>query len=158
MSKTACLNIPGVNSSAAQWITWHKALKTCVGKKNANQLFVMQYDKVDYDSTVELRGYMKSQGVDLDRDIVDRGVDAGAGVYSWVGGVFEFGSGVSMIIVLMVLGALGMLLFNIGRNPDTAVRIGSAVATRGMSEAGRGGGGAKKVSGGSPKMIEVKAK
>ena len=46
MNTTACLNLPGIHSSAAQWKQWHKALKACVGKKNANQLFIMQYDKV----------------------------------------------------------------------------------------------------------------
>lgn len=138
MNKTACLNIPGVNSSAAQWVTWHKALKSCVGKKNANQLFVMQYDKVGYDSTTELRTYMKTQGVDLDKDVADRLVDWGGRTYDWFGGMFEFGTGISMIIILMVVGAMGMLLFQIGRNPDTAVRVGSAVATRGMSEVGGG--------------------
>tara|TARA_Y100000592_G_C5466030_1_gene316754 strand:- start:2114 stop:2536 length:423 start_codon:yes stop_codon:yes gene_type:complete len=134
MSKAICLNIPGVNSSAAQWISWHKALKSCVGKKNANQLFVMQYDKVNFDANVELREYMRSQGVDLDRDVLDRAVDFGSGVYNWAGGVFEIGSGISIILVVMILGSVGFLLYNIGKDPDTAVRAGSAIATRGMSE------------------------
>ena len=160
MNKTSCLNIPGVNSSAAQWITWHKALRSCVGKKNANQLFIMQYDKLDYDSTLELRGYMKTQGIDLDRNVADRLTDFGGGVYNWAGGAFDFTSGIAVIVVLMVVGAAGMILWNVGKDPDTAVRVGSAIATRGMSEGVKGvGGGAKKVSGASsPKMIEVKAK
>ena len=136
MSKAICLNIPGVNSSGAQWISWHKALKSCVGKKNANQLFVMQYDKVNYDANLELREYMRGQGVDLDRDVLDRAVDFGSGVYSWAGGVFEIGSGISIILVVMILGSVGYLLNNIGKDPETAVRAGSAIATRGMSEIG----------------------
>ena len=143
-NKTACLNIPGKNSSAAQWKSWHQSLKACVGKNNANQLFLMQYDKVGFDSTTELRGYMKSQGVDLDRDVVDRLTDTGMGVYNWVGGVFEFTSGIATIVILMVLGAMGVLLYKMAQDPDTAVRVGSAVATRGKSEM-LTGGGAKKI-------------
>lgn len=144
MSKQACLNIPGVNSSASQWVSWHKALKSCVGKKKANYLFILQYDKVGYDSTTEMRNYMKTQGVDLDKDVADRLVDWGGRTYDFFGGIVDFTSGVSMVVTVMVLGAVGMLLFQIGKNPDTAVRVGSAVATRGMSEAGRGVGGGQK--------------
>ena len=134
MNTTAYLNIPGVNSSAAQWKAWHQALKSCVGKKNENQLFLMQYDKVGYDSTTELRNYMEGQGVDLDRDVLDRLTDTGMGVYNWAGGAFEFTSGVAMIVVVMVLGAIGVLLYKMSQDPDTAVRVGSAVATRDKSE------------------------
>ena len=77
---------------------------------------------------------MRSQGVDLDRDVLDRAVDFGSGVYNWAGGVFEIGSGISIILVVMILGSVGFLLYNIGKDPDTAVRAGSAIATRGMSE------------------------
>jgi len=143
-NETICLNIPGVNSSAAQWKSWHQALKNCVGRKNANQLFLMQYDKVGYESTTELRGYMEQQGVDLDRDVLERLTDTGMGAYNWAGGAFEFTSGVAMIVVVMVLGAIGVLLYKMSQDPDTAVRVGSAIATRGKSEMITGGG-AKKI-------------
>jgi hypothetical protein len=145
MSKTACLNLPGVNSSAAQWKNWHIALKGCVGKNNANQLFTMQYDKVGYDSTTELRKYMESQGVQLDRDVADRLTDTGMGAYNFIGGMFEFSSGVAMIVVVMILGGAGVLLYNMAKDPDTAVRVGTAVATKGKSEMITGGGGMKKI-------------
>ena len=145
MNKTACLNLPGVHSSAAQWKSWHQALRKCVGKENANGLFNMQYDKVGYDSTTELRTYMKSQGVDLDRDALDRLTDTGMGVYNWVGGMFNFTSGVGMVVVVMIVGAVGVLLYKMAQDPDTAVRVGSAVATKGKSEMITGGGGMKQI-------------
>jgi len=145
MNKTACLSLPGVNSSAAQWKNWHQALKGCVGKTNANQLFTQQYDKVGYDSTTELRSYMEAQGVQLDRDALDRLTDTGMGVYNWAGGAFNFASGVGTIVVVMVLGAVGVLLYKMAQDPDTAVRVGSAVATKGKSEMITGGGGMKKI-------------
>ena len=140
MNKTACLNLPGVNSSAAQWKSWHQALKSCVGKANANALFTMQYDKVGYDSTTELRAYMRTQGVDLDRDSLDRLSDTGMGAYNFVTGMFEFSSSIAVIITLMIVGAAGVLLFKMAQDPDTALRVGSAVATRGKSEMITGGG------------------
>ena len=75
--------------------TMAQIIKGVCRKENANQLFIMQYDKVNYDSTIELRTYMKSQGVDLDKDVLDRLTDFGGGVYNWFGGV--------LILVLVLL-------------------------------------------------------
>ena len=134
MNKSTCLNLPGPNSSTAQWVSWHKALKSCVGKKNANQLFLMQYDKEDLSSTTELRAYMETQGVQLDRNVAERLTDTGMGVYNFAGGVFDFSSGIATIVVVMVVGAVGVLLYKVSQDPDSAVRVGAAVATKGKSE------------------------
>lgn len=134
MNKSTCLNLPGPNSSTAQWVSWHKALKSCVGKQNANQLFLMQYDKEDLSSSTELRAYMETQGVQLDRNVAERLTDTGMGVYNFAGGVFDFSSGLASVVVVMVVGAIGVLLYKISQDPDSAVRVGAAVATRGKSE------------------------
>ena len=105
----------------------------------------MQYDKVGFDSTTELRAYMETQGVDLDRDALDRLTDTGMGAYNFIGGMFEFSSGVAMIVVVMILGGAGVLLYNMAKDPETAVRVGTAVATKGKSEMITGGGGMKKI-------------
>jgi hypothetical protein len=143
-----CLNLPGKDSSYSTWIEWHKALKGCVGKKNANQLWLMQYDKVAPGDSVEVRSYMKTQGVDLDRDILERLTDFGGGVYNWVGGTLDFSSGIAMIVVVMIVGGAGMMLFNIVKTPEGSKRLAAGIATRGMSETGRvGGGGTKQITG-----------
>ena len=77
MSKTACLQIPVNGDDYALWIQWHKSLKKCVGKTNANQLWMMNFNKEVMDTNTEMRNYMRGEGVDLDRSVQDRLVDWG---------------------------------------------------------------------------------
>ena len=88
---------------------------------------------------------METQGVHLDRDALDRLTDTGMGAYNFVTGMFNFTSGVATVVVVMVVGAVGVLLYKMAQDPDTAVRVGSAVATKGKSEMITGGGGMKKI-------------
>jgi len=149
MSKTACLQIP-VGDNYAQWIQWHKALKGCVGKNNANQLWLMNYEKVQPGDNYELRNYMSSQGVDLDRDVLERLTDFGGGVYNWFGGALDFTSGLTVAILVIIVGGAGLMIFNVAKTTDAdkAMRAGIAIGSRGMSEAG------PMLGGGQPKMID----
>jgi len=148
MSSQACLIIPTSSSSYSTWIQWHKALKSCVGKKQANQLWMMNYDKEMPGDNVEVREYMSSQGIDLDRSILERGADFGSGVYSWFGGALDFSSGITMIILLVIVGGAGLMIFNIVKTPEGSTRLAAALGTRGASEAGKIGMLSK-----SPKQI-----
>ena len=152
-AKTACLNIPTASSDYSVWKQWHIALKKCVGKKNANQLWVLNYDKEQPSDNVELRAYMRGQGVDLDRSIVDRGVDWGAGVYNWFSGALDVTSGLTIVILLIIVGGAGLLIFNIAKTTDAdkAMRAGLAYGTAGMSEIG---GPPKGLGGGNQKLIQ----
>ena len=145
MSKQACLIIPTNQSSFSTWIEWHKSLKNCVGKSNANQLWMMNFDKEMPGDTVELREYMEKQGVQLDRDVIDRLTDTGKGVFDFIGGSIDFGSTISKIIVLIIVGGAGLMIYNIVKTPEGAQRLGAAIGTRGMSEAGQIGGGQKAI-------------
>ncbi len=145
MSKDACLIIPTNQSSYSTWIEWHKSLKSCVGKSQANQLWMMNFDKEMPGDSVELRDYMQSQGVQLDRDALDRLADTGKGIFDFVGGGFTFASNLSRIILLIIVGGAGLMIYNIVKTPEGATRLGAAIGTRGMSEAGQIGGGKKAI-------------
>jgi len=145
MSKQACLIIPTNQSSFSTWIEWHKSLKSCVGKSKANQLWMLNFDKEAPGDSVELREYMDSQGVQLDRDILDRTVDFGSGVAGFFGDSINFGSTISKIVVLIIVGGAGLMIYNIVKTPEGATRLGAAIGTRGMSEAGQIGGGQKAI-------------
>lgn len=147
MSSKACLIIPTSQSSYSTWIEWHKSLKGCVGKKQANQLWMMNYDKEMPGDTIEVREYMSSQGVDLDRSVLERGADFGSGVLNYFGGVLDFTSGLTIILVLIIVGGAGMMIFNIVKTPEGSTRLAAAIGTRGMSEAGGIGGGQKSITG-----------
>ena len=162
-----CSNFPNSSSSGDVWEQWHKNLVKCVGKSRANDLFLSLWRKragAGSDaSTIRLREYLRTQGIELSVTGLKKTEDFFSDVGEFFGSGFnQFGTGVKILwyglIGVLVLGALG-LVYTIFVNPDKAVRIGSAVATRGKSEMLTGGKGMKKVSGGSsPKMIEVKAK
>lgn len=150
MSSKSCLIIPTNSSSYATWIEWHKSLKKCVGKSNANQLWMMNYDKEVPGDTVEVREYMRSQGVDLDRNVAERVTDFGSGVYNWFGGAVDFTSGTAMVIVLIIVGGAGLMIYNIVKTPEGSKRLAAGIATRGMSETGGlklGGGAQKQIAG-----------
>lgn len=146
-NKDACLTIPTQSSDYSAWIEWHKALKKCVGKSNANQLWLLNYEKEQVGDNYELRDYMSSQGVQLDRDAWERLTDWGGGVYNWGAGVLNFANYTTMAVVIIILGGAGLMIYNIAKSTDAdkAMRIGAAVGTRGMSEIG--GGSTKQITG-----------
>jgi len=135
MSTQTCLILPTNSSMYSTWIEWHKALKKCVGKANANQLWMMNFDKEMPGDTVEVREYMKSQGVDLDRSAIDRLTDFGGGVYSFIGGTFNFSSNIAKVVVLLIVGGAGLMIYNLIKTPEGSARVAAAIGTRGMSEA-----------------------
>jgi len=163
-----CSNFPSTSSSGDVWEQWHKNLVKCVGKHRANDLFLNLWQKrAGYSSnasTIRLRTYMETQGVELTASGWKKLQDFGSDVGDFIGGGFTaLGTGMKILwyglIGILVIGALG-LVYTIFVNPDKAARIGTAMATKGRSEGIRGGGkSGRKISGGStPKMIEVQAK
>jgi|TARA_R110000822_G_scaffold128530_1_gene264359 hypothetical protein len=134
MSNQTCLIIPSNSSSYSSWIEWHKALKKCVGSNNANQLWMMNFDKEMPEDNFEVREYMRAQGVDLDRSALDRITDFGGGVYSFVGGTFNFAGNVTKVVLLMIIAGAGIMVYNIVKSPEGSVRLATAIGTRGMSE------------------------
>ena len=137
MSTQTCLILPSSSSSYSAWIEWHKALKKCVGKVNANQLWMMNFDKEMPGDNVEVREYMRSQGVDLDRNAIDRLTDFGGGVYDFLGGGINFASTTTKIVLFLIIGGVGLMVFNIIKSPEGSVRVASAIGTRGASEIGK---------------------
>ena len=137
MSTKTCLILPSSSSSYSSWIEWHKALKKCVGKANANQLWMMNFDKEMPGDNVEVREYMRSQGVDLDRNALDRLTDFGGGVYNFLGGTINFASTTTKIVLLLIVGGAGLMIYNIIKTPEGSTRVASAIGSRGMSEAVR---------------------
>ena len=162
-----CSSFPSSASSGDVWEQWHKNLVKCVGRGKANDLFLLLWQKragaSAAASTIRLRTYMGEQGVELTVDGWKKSADFFSGVGDFLGGgIAAFGTGVKILwyglIGILVIGGLG-LVYTIFVNPDAAVRAGSAIATKGKSEALMAGtSSSPRVSGGSPKMIDVKAK
>lgn len=126
-------SIPSYNANPLAWIEWHKGLKSNFGKKMANSLWLRAW-RIRGNSkanTSELRAYMESQGIKLDTNAWDKVVDFGGGISDAIGGTFQAGKVVSITLGVIILGGLGLLVFNIARKPNETIRLAATLGSRG---------------------------
>lgn len=127
-------SIPSYNANFEEWIQWHKDLKSNFGKKVANSLWVKAWKirGVDSANTNELRTYMDKQGVKIDKSAWDSVVDAGADITDAFGTAFQVTKFVGIGLAVIVVGGLGMIIFNLAKDPAKAIGVGArAFVTKG---------------------------
>ena len=127
-------SIPSYNTTPLAWIEWHKGLKSNFGKKMANSLWLKAW-RIRGNSktnTSELRTYMESQGIKLDTNAWDKVVDFGGGISDTIGSTFQAGRIVSISLGVIIIGGLGLLVFNIARKPNETIRLATAIGSRGL--------------------------
>lgn len=126
--------MPTKASSGATWKEWHILLKKTLGKKNANITWIKAWDlrggKNSSASTSELREYMKSQGVELDKTTIQSISDFGGDVMDFFGGAFNVGKWIFLIVVGIVVGGLALLIWGLLKNPIKSLHA--------VGDAGRG--------------------
>lgn len=126
--------IPSYNGKFEEWIQWHKDLKSNFGKKVANSLWVKAW-KIRGNSsanTNELRSYMEKQGIKFDKSAWDSVVDAGADITDAFGTAFQVTKYVGIGLAVIVVGGLGMIVYNLAKNPAKSVGVGArAFLTKG---------------------------
>jgi hypothetical protein len=121
---TITTNEPSIRSSDDQWIQWHKDLKGVFGKKTANTIFLAFWTKRQSSSanTASLRNYAKGEGFQITGDTVISGVmDSAYGVMDSIGDVLKVGKYTTLGIIIILVGGLGMAIFNIAREPVKAI-------------------------------------
>jgi hypothetical protein len=126
--------IPTYNSTTDAWIQWHKELKSNFGKKMANNLWLKAW-KIRGSSklnTSDLRSYLDKQGIKLDTNAWDDIVDFGGGIGDFIGNTFQAGQVLTIGLGVIIVGGIGMLVYNIAKNPNKAVSLGTTIATRGI--------------------------
>ena len=135
MNKDIILNTPKNRSESQAWIEWHKAMKSRLGKKTANAIFVKFWQqragKGSEASTVELRNYMEKQGVKLDTTAMEDFADISDSVTSGIGGFFSFAKYTGIALGVIIIGGLAMVVYNIGKEPVKAVNTAMKVKTGG---------------------------
>ena len=129
-------NVPSKRSTAAEWINWHKALKSNFGKKVANDLFLKAWrvrgGKGSDANTNELRSYLEKNGIVIDRNLVASITDTAYDLGDSIADTFKIGKYATIVIGVIVVGSVGLLLFNIARQP-----IAAAGAAAKLTPAGR---------------------
>lgn len=125
MKNTILLNEPSVTSSDSDWIQWHKDLKSYFGKKTANSLFMAYWQKrsgTTYKSnTTELRRYAASQGMKVEGQILSGIIDSSYDFVDGIGDILKVGKTATIVIVVILVGGLGMAIFNIAKEPFKAM-------------------------------------
>lgn len=128
-------SIPTFNAKAEQWIGFHKDLKSNFGKKVANSIWVKAWGIRGNSSanTSDLREYLENNGIKIDESAWDSVVDFGGDISDAFGDIFTVGKWVGIGLVVILVGGLGMLVFNIARKPAEFVgKAGRSFATKGM--------------------------
>ena len=113
------LNIPQRNSGSEEWIAWYEVLKSNFGKKNANTLWVKAWARRGSDeaNTKNLRDYMSKRGINIEEGAWDKVVDVAGGVGDFFGDVIQGGKITAIVLGVIVLGGLGLMVYNIARRP-----------------------------------------
>jgi len=115
---------PNQQSSDAIWIQWHKNLKTVLGKKTADSVFIQYWSARGSDSanTNALREYAASQGFQINGGIIGGIVDSVYNIADSIGDVFKIGKYVSIAVIVVIVGGVGMLIFNLAKQPIEAIK------------------------------------
>lgn len=139
MSKEQIRNIPKNTSSDIVWISWYEIIKKNFGKKKANALFTANWDSQNGFSsnanTSKLRRHLKENGgIEISgsalSEVKDKLLDAG----NFFGDYFIAGKYLGIALGVIVVGGIGMIVFNLAKRPQAVIRAGTAIATRGISE------------------------
>ena len=118
--------IPSKESSSTSWITWHKALKSAIGKDDANVLFKKAWDQrgTDDANDEELRAYLAKQGITIDKDFTEAVIDVVTSPLDLlsfgkdIGKVMIYGS---IVFVFLIMAVIIYFLFNVSKNPGETV-------------------------------------
>ena len=140
MSKELIRNIPSNTSSDVVWISWYDALRKTFGRKKANALFTANWDAqngfTSDANTSDLRSHLKDKGgIEIAGSTLGEVKDKLIGVGDFFGDAFSIGRYFGIALGVIVVGGLGLFVYNVARKPESAIRIGTAIATRGVSEA-----------------------
>lgn len=141
MSLQSVKILPTKNSSDQEWLSWYLDLKNLIGTKKANRIFTMLWNNEDgYNSdanSVYLRDEMEGYGVEIAGGVIGDVADFFSTAKGYFGGFFTAGKWISIALAGVVVVSVGGLLLQIAFKPSVrqeAVKIGTAIGTRGMSE------------------------
>ena len=138
MSYQSIQHIPNRNDSDQVWINWYKDVRSTLGAKKANDIFSRAWSSQnasDSDAnTTQLREQMEKYGIDISGGFLGESLDFGRQVTGYFGDMFTAGKWLSIGLGVIIVGSVGMLLYQVAKNPKDAVDIGATVATRGMNK------------------------
>jgi len=132
--------IPSRKSSAQDWIQWHKDLKDNTGKKLARSTASYVWKKRGGNDAVNapMKEYFADQGIMIERTGLASILDTKDSLVDNIGSIFNVGKSTVYAITGIAVVGLGMIVFNVARNPIKAAQAASA-----FTPAGRAAGAIK---------------
>ncbi|GAL83421.1 hypothetical protein MYP_648 [Sporocytophaga myxococcoides] len=131
MEIPALQNIPSVNSTDVQWISWYNLLRKRYGKRNANDLFLSAWERRRGSSnflsgtkanTTTLRNFLEDQGIQISGDgLMSYPADLLDDIETGITTAFGVTKTVFIILFILIIIPLFILVFNIARNPAVIV-------------------------------------
>lgn len=133
-------NIPNKKSNGDEWQLWHTILKDNFGKKQANAIFLKAWKKqsVSNASTIDLRAYLSKNGINLEKGMFESAQDAGSDLLGNLGDLLQVGKYVVYGVVGITVVGLGMIVFNVAKNPIGAAKAAAAFTPAGAAGAAAG--------------------
>lgn len=130
-------SIPNRKSDGSEWQLWHEALKDNFGKKQANAIFLKAWKKQSGPdaSTMDLRKYLEKNGINIEKGVLESALDSGSDVFGNIGDLLQVGKYVVYGVLGITVVGLGMIVFNVAKNP-----IGAAKAASSFTPAGAAAG------------------
>lgn len=113
-------NVPTKTSRGDDWMNWYDSLKTNFGRKKANELFVKawRYRGSTSANTSALRDHLEKEGgLKVQGSTLDDLVDMGGDVADFFGDIFVAGKWISIGLATVTAVGLGLLIFNIAKEP-----------------------------------------
>lgn len=135
-------NVPSKQSSASEWVLWHRSMKKAgFGKATANKLWLEAWQQrgcsgVGFGigctaNTTELREYLESQGIAIEGGTFDFVADTWDEIGDFTSQAFNLTTYAFIAIAVILVAFLGLLAWNVGKNPKLIVDGAKAYAGRG---------------------------
>lgn len=117
--------VPLNTSSDAIWIGWHTALKRNFGKKEANYLFQLAWEKrgSSYANTSALMDYAKKNDLIIESNVLASITNVAGNVFDFFGDIFKMGEYTAIALVIIILLTLGIAGYNIAKNPAKSAKL-----------------------------------
>lgn len=117
------LNKPDRTSDSNAWLQWYKDLKDNFGRKLAVSAWTNWWGQqggiaLSHDT----RDYLAKQGIEVDATGLAKITDVADDIFGEIGSFFQMGKIATIAVLAIVLGGVGMLVFNIAKSPIATIK------------------------------------
>jgi hypothetical protein len=134
------ITLPSLSNSSTVWVQYYQELKRNFGAKNAQSIWVYTWTNRGGVNSIAndnyLREKMKDYGVTVDTNGRGQIVDFADSIIDNVESVLKIGRTVLIATLIISVGGIAMLVFNIASQPFKAVDSALAIRTGGLSKIG----------------------